>query len=204
MDHYIVSSFIEQISYLGTFVVMALAGHLVPLPEEVLLLLIGYASGIGLSNVYLAAVAAILGVMVGDSALFFLSRSGSHYVDKLKNRLKPEKLARYEKLMKDHAGKTIFLARFIITLRFFSPILAGSLKIKWRTFFLSDFAAVIIYVSVSIFLGYHFHTDIGNMITKVKVARHVIFILLVTVIGLVISYEVGRRFLRKINGNNKK
>jgi membrane protein DedA with SNARE-associated domain len=203
MDHYIIPAFVENLSYLGIFVAMALSGHLVPVPEEILLLLIGYTSGIGLSNVYWAFIFAFFGVIVGDVALFLLSRTGSHYVDKLKNRIAPEKLARYENLMKAHAGKTIFLSRFIITVRFFSPILAGSLKINWKTFALADFSAAAIYVGVSIFLGYHFNNDIASLITEVKLARHIIFILLITVIGLLLSYWAGKKFLRKINGDSK-
>ncbi len=201
MDHYIVSSQVENLSYLGTFVIMVLSGHLIPVPEEILLLLIGYASGIGFSNVYIAFTVASLGVIVGDGALFFLSRTGSKYIERLKNKISRNKLKRYENLMKAHAGKTIFLSRFIVTVRFFSPILAGSLGIKWRTFALADFPAVIIYVGVFIFLGYHFNSDIASLITEVKFARHIIFILLVVVIGLLFSYWAGKKFLEKINGN---
>ncbi len=204
MDNQIFSNFIENISYLGIFVTMALSGHLVPVPEEILLLLIGYASGVGFVNVYVALAMASLGVIVGDIALFLLSRSGSHYVDRLKSKLSPEKIARYEKLMKSHAGKTIFLSRFIITIRFFSPILAGSLRINWKTFMLADFSAAILYVGAFIFLGYHFNNDIASLITEIKLARHIIFILLLTLIGLLISYWAGKKFFRIMNGNNDK
>jgi len=180
---------------------MVLSGHLVPVPEEVILLLVGYASGIGLSNVYFAAVFAMLGVIAGDSLLFYLSRHGNHYVEKLKNRIALQKMAKYERMMGAHAGKTIFISRFIVGLRFFSPILAGMLKIKWRIFLVSDIPAIIIYVSLFIFIGYHFNTDIARMITEVKLARHIIFILLIAVIGLLFSYFVGKKFLKKINGN---
>lgn len=197
----IFSIYLEHISYFGTFIFMALSGHLVPVPEEVILLLVGYASGIGLSNVYFTALAAMLGVVAGDSLIFYLSRHGSRYVEKLKNRIAPQKMAKYEKMMSSHAGKTIFLSRFIVGLRFFSPILAGMLKIKWQTFLVCDILAIVIYVSFFIFLGYHFNSDIARMITEVKLARHIIFVLLIAVIGLLFSYFIGKRFLKKINGN---
>ena len=84
MDHITVSALAENLSYLGTFIVMALSGTLVPVPEEIMLLLIGYASGTGLSNIYLTFAAAALGVMVGDSVLFFLSLKGNKFVSKSK------------------------------------------------------------------------------------------------------------------------
>lgn len=125
MDNFVVSSQVENLSYIGTFVVMVLSGHLVPVPEEILLLLIGYSSGIGLSNVYITFAAASLGVIAGDAALFVLSRSGSRYVEKLKGKLNPAKTARYEKLMRAHTVKTIFLSRFVVGLRFFHRFWPG-------------------------------------------------------------------------------
>ncbi len=198
----IFSIYLEHISYFGTFILMALSGHLVPIPEEIILLLVGYASGIGLSNVYITAVFSMLGVIAGDSLIFYLSRHGNHYVEKLKNRIAPQKIAKYERMMNAHAGKTIFLSRFIVGLRFLSPLLAGMLKVKWRIFLVCDIPAIIIYVSFFIFLGYHFNTDIARMITEVKLARHIIFILLIIVVGLLLSYWAGKKFLRKINGSN--
>lgn len=198
----IFSIYLEHISYFGTFVLMVFSGHLVPVPEEIILLLVGYASGIGLSNVYFTAVSAMLGVIAGDSLLFYLSRHGNRYIERLKNRIAPQKIAKYERMMNAHTGKTIFLSRFIVGLRFFSPILAGMLKVKWRMFLACDIPAIIIYVSFFIFLGYHFNSDIARMITEVKLARHIIFALLITVIGLILSYFIGKKFLRKINGGN--
>ena len=202
MYHEIFSVYLEHISYLGTFVLMALSGHLVPVPEEVILLLVGYASGIGLSNVYFTIIAAGLGVIAGDAALFYLSRTGNRYVERLKKKINPQKMEKYEKMMEAHAGKTIFLSRFIVGLRFFSPILAGMLKVKWRVFLISDILAIVIYVSGLIFLGYYFHSEIEKLITEVKVARHIIVILLISVIGLFFSYHVSRRFLKAVNGKN--
>jgi len=202
MHDAIFSIYLEHISYLGTFVLMVLSGHLVPVPEEVILLLVGYASGIGLSNVYLTVAFAVLGVVTGDSLLFYLSRHGSRYVEKLKKRIAPAKIEKYEKMMNAHTGKTIFLSRFIVGLRFFSPLLAGMLKIKWQTFLTYNIPAVILYVSFIIFLGYHFNTDIVRMITEIKLARHLIFMLLITVIGLLLSYWAGKKFLAKINGDS--
>src|SRR4030042_62887 len=200
MHGYFASIYLEHISYFGTFILMALSGHLVPVPEEVILLLVGYASGIGLSNVYFTAIFSMLGVIAGDSLIFYLSRYGNCYVEKLKNRIAPQKIAKYERMMNAHTGKTIFLSWLMVGLRFLSPLLAGMLKVKWRTFLACDIPAIIIYVSFFLFLGYHFNTDIARMITEVKLARHIIFILLVTVAGLLLSYWAGKKFLRKING----
>lgn len=199
MEYFYLSNYIEELSYLGVFFVMALTGNLIPAPEEIILLLIGYTATIGFSNVYFLIIVAIAGVIVGDNALFFLSRSSNVYMDKLKRKINPDKMKNYEQTMRQHAGKTIFLSRFIVGLRFFSPVLAGSLKIKWKTFLFYNILSSLIYVPVFICLGYYFSSDILSLITEAALARHIIFILLITVIGLLISFWVGKRFLKRAN-----
>lgn len=133
--------------------------------------------------------------------MYLLSRTGNKYIEKIKRRLNRKKLDHYERLMRSYAGKTIFISRFIVTLRFFSPLLAGSLKIKWKTFQLYNTLAVAIYVPVLIFLGYHFHNEILKLITHVEIIRHVIFTVLVIIAGSLVSYHVGKHFLTRNNGD---
>jgi membrane protein DedA with SNARE-associated domain len=204
-DYSFYGQYLEQFSYLGIFVVMVLAGHLVPLPEEILLLLVGYAAASGLFNVYAITIVAALGIVTGDNILYWLSLHGNYYIEKLKKRIKPEKLDFYEKLIKSHAGKTIFVSRFIVGMRFLAPLLAGSLKVKKRTFQFFNSLAVAIYVPFIIFLGYHFHNDFIEVVIKVKFFRHLIFLALLTILGLLISLFVTKKFLRNIinNGNHQ-
>jgi membrane protein DedA with SNARE-associated domain len=95
-------------------------------------------------------------VLTGDIFLFWLSRRGSKYIDKIQKKFKEGTLLKYKNLMRDNIGITVFLLRFIIGVRLFGPILAGALKAKWITFLAYDTLALIIYVPVFVFLGYHF------------------------------------------------
>ena len=191
-------SYIEQFSYFGIFILLALSGYIIPIPEEILLLLIGYAAGVGLNNIYITLIPAMLGVLAGDNILFWLSRyRGSKIIDRLKHKVRKHELAKYRHLMKKHIGKTIFIVRFIVGLRFFGPFLAGSMKIKWKTYQFYNLLAVFIYVPLLIFLGFHFHAQLALIITEVEIIRHLIFFAFLAVLVYLISIFLNKNYLIK-------
>ena len=188
-------SYIEQFSYLGMFVFIALSGYIIPIPEEILLLLTGYLADLGYLNIYIAGCVAILGVLAGDNILFWLSRlEGSRIVDKLKHKIRKRELQKYRNLMKRNMGKTIFILRFVVGLRFFSPLIAGSMKVRWKTFQLYNLLAVLIYTPIFIFLGYYFHNQLSLIITRVEIARHLLFFFVLVFAGFFISFFIQRKY----------
>ena len=188
-------NYIEHFSYFGIFIIGATTGYLIPLPEEIFLLLVGYIAGIGIYNVYIATLFAILGVLAGDNILFWLSKyKASKLVDRLKRRLDKHKIMKYRHLMKKHIGKTLFTLKFIVGLRIFSPFLAGSMKIKWRTFQFYNLLAVLIYIPILTFLGFHFHNKLALVITGVELVRHLIFLLVLVLIGFLFTIFVTNKF----------
>ncbi len=182
-----------HLSYLLIFIFPALGGHLIPIPEEVILLLAGYLAGEAVNNVYLTTLVALLGVLTGDNVLFWLSRRGSHLIERLKQKLPARLVEKFEEYRQKNLRKTIFLGRFVIGLRFLSPVLSGSHGVPWKTFQLYNLLGSLIYVPLLVFLGYHFHDDALPLITKIVVARHIIVIILASILTLLISSWVKRR-----------
>ena len=188
--------YIRHFSYFGIFIIGATVGYLIPIPEEIFLLLVGYIGGIGFYNVYFAAVFAILGVLTGDNILYYISRYNvSKIIEKIRRRLDKHKLMEYRHLMKEHIGKTIFTLKFLVGLRIFSPFLAGSMRIKWKIFQFYNLLAVLIYIPLLIFLGFHFHNKLALIITEVEFARHLIFLLTLAVIGFLVALIVKNKKL---------
>jgi len=191
-------NYAEQFSYIGIFILVLFSGYLIPLPEEISLLLSGYLAAIWFNNLYGVLLAASLGVIFGDNILFFLSKyKGSKIIDKLKRKVRKNEVAKYRNLMKKHIGKTIFILRFIVGLRFFSPFLAGSMRIKWRTFQFYNLLAVLVYVPLIVLMGYHFHNKLAIVITGLEIVRHLIFFLFLAVVGYFISIFINKEFLIK-------
>ena len=82
---------------------------------------------------------------------------------------------------------------FIPRLRFFGPILAGILKLKWHSFFRADASALVIHVCVYTGIGYFFHKSIAALFKNMALVHHVIFIAAMLIIGAIVGFWVERR-----------
>ncbi|MFA6973296.1 MAG: DedA family protein [Parcubacteria group bacterium] len=184
-------------SYLAVFLIALAAGYLVPLPEEVVFVLLGYGAALSDVNILLVILASVLGIIVSDNIAFLLGLKGSGLVDRFKKRIAPEQLAKYEGLIDSHAGKTIFTSRFIPTLRVLVPILAGTMKISWKTFFAYATLAAVIDTGALILLGYVFDQRISSVIATTRETVHILSIVSIIIIGGVVSFFVRTLFFKK-------
>lgn len=180
-------SYFETLSYFGIFIVVMIAGYLIPVPEEIVLLLVGYLAANNYLNAYLAVVVSILGVLTGDNIVYWLSNHSSKFIKKVKKRISITKIHKYEQLLKEHAGKTIFCSRFIVGLRFIGPLMAGTNKVKWQKFMFFVSLATLIYVPLVVGIGYAFSSNLSAIIIEIEEARHLVFVLVAVIIGLIIS-----------------
>lgn len=190
------TNYFEHTTYLGIFLVLAFFGHFIPIPVEIILVSMGYITALGYLKLYFVIPLGILGLLTGDALIFYMARRGSHLILKSRKKFKPETIEKYEELMKNNSGKTIFLLRFIVGLRILSPLLSGSLNVRYSTFLFFDFLALLIYVPFLIFLGFHFHTNVLLLISEVEIIRHVIFLLVASLVGLGISAYVWKKYFR--------
>jgi membrane protein DedA with SNARE-associated domain len=189
----------EHFSYFGIFAIVALSGYLIPFPEEIVLLSLGYFTAAIHANIFAVITVAIIGILAGDSAIFYLSLSSNKYIDRLKRKIREPILKKYEQFLQNHAKKTIFASRFIIGLRFIGPVLAGSAKTSWSSFLVSDGAAAIIYTLFIVLLGFHFHNKILLLISEFELIRHLIFLTVVVLVGGGISIFLHKRFFTNDN-----
>ena len=188
--------FVNNFSYLGVFLLLAIIA-LIPIPEELVLLLVGYFAGFGFTDLKFLIPISIFGVLVGDNILFFLSSHNNNLINKFKKKVAPKKFTKYELKMKEHIGKTIFLLRFIIGLRFLSPIIAGSTKVEWKKFLLYNTLAVLIFVPLFIFLGYRFNTILSLIVEDISFVKGIMFILIISIIVVSIIHKIRKRFFKK-------
>ncbi len=199
----IIVSHIQAFPYIACLILSLLAGYVVPFPEEVLFLIIGYALALGFANFYLATAFCILGIIAGDNILFYIGRKGGKFVEKLmKNRISDKQTLKYHNLINKYSGKTIFTSRFIAGLRVFVPIIAGTLKIKWKTFFAYNSISAILNVSLLLFIGYYFENNISSVISRVEATRHILALVFLIGIGLITSVLISFNFFKKERNGN--
>ena len=131
-----------MLQYALTFILLALTGTGLPLPEESVLLLAAYFGATGANPWYLAA-AAILGIAVADTLQYVRGR----YRWRLFRHFKPG-----HKMIASMGFFAVFISRFFITARTVMPFMAGSMRMPRFYFHLASLLSATI-SSVVLIIG---------------------------------------------------
>src|ERR1700747_3123801 len=156
-----------------------------PVPGETVLLL---ASLLAYSREELQLpyiiVVGVCAATLGDNLGYVIGyRGGRRLFDRYRSafRIKPETIARGERLFDRYGAVTIFFARFIFGLRIVAGPMAGVLRMPWRRFVLFNFLGASVWVTVISGAGYlfgrHWHR-LERAIKKLDIAA-IIFVLAV-------------------------
>jgi membrane protein DedA with SNARE-associated domain len=174
-------------SYLGIFILSIFVSYILPLPEVVLLLLIGFVAKTTGINIWLAVISSLAGTLIGDNVLYRLSFLGNGYVEKFNRKMRSHKLIQYEHLVTDNVCATIFFLRFITGIRFFGPVIAGTLGIGWKRFFTYNLLATVLHSLVFILFGFYSHRKLYALIAEVEIFRNILLFSSVLIVGVLIK-----------------
>lgn len=179
---------VEQFSYLGIFIFTIFSGYIIPIPEEIILLIVGYMASDGLIHLLPAILVVIVAFIIGDNILFRLTLKNNKHVTKFIHEVLSLKIiAKHKGFFEKNIGLTVFLTRFIPFLRFVSPVFAGYVKAKEKTFMLFNTLAIVIYAPFMIWVGYFFHEYFNQIVNQIGRVRHIAIILLWVIVGLLIT-----------------
>lgn len=180
---------------------LAGAGIVIPIPEEVTILTAGYLGAIGILDPVTAGFVALAGMLVGDSVLFGLARAGAPIANKFKVRLERLPLHRTWIFAPDKPLRAVFFLRFITGLRMIAPVYAALRGARWGGFILVSLAALLIYTPLFVLLGFFFHDSFLALVVKVEIARHALFALVLIIAsgGVLAAY---RHFVKSRNGTS--
>jgi len=141
----------------GPFFLLLLCGLGLPMPEDIILVAAGILAGSDGRSWLGVSVLMYVGVLAGDSAIFFLGRKfGVRLLasPRFQRFFPPAKQLRVQELFAKHGTAGLFIGRFLPGLRapiFFS---AGSMKVSYFKFLLLDGSAALISVPVFVWLGH--------------------------------------------------
>ncbi len=188
-----------SLSYIGIFGVSALSNMVIPVPEEVVLLALGYLSGGPRANGIVILPIVIAGLFVSDCVIYALSRKGNRLVTFLYKKFFAPRIEGRREWIEMHITKVIFFARFMIQLRFLGPFMAGQMQVSWRKFITYDLAALIVYVSLYMFAGWYFRERIELIVSGIGTIRNIVLI----VIGLTVLFSLSKLLRDVIFGGYK-
>ncbi|EKD58692.1 MAG: hypothetical protein ACD_56C00069G0006 [uncultured bacterium] len=182
-----IMSSVKNGSYFAIFALSILVSFVIPLPEAVALLLFGFIGATSQLDIQTIFAVAFLGSIVGDNGLYRLSFAGNAWVERFNRKMRRHKLIKYENLVVGNINKTIYFLRLITGVRFFGPMIAGTLGIGWRKFFLANFGATFINVAIFVSLGYYLHQNILSLIAEVEIVRNLLLFSSAVIVGFLLN-----------------
>jgi membrane protein DedA with SNARE-associated domain len=175
------SSFIDRHGLLAAFVFLLIeeAGVPVPVPGDVLMLILGVHAGRDttqfafLNPEFLKAVGATwLGTIIGSSALYWVSRwAGRSLVYRYGRfiRLTPERLDFAERWLNKHGSLAVFVGRLVPGLRIVTAVACGVFDVPFRVFFPAMALGALLYIVVYTLLGYYLGDPVLRAMEKVHI-----------------------------------
>jgi membrane protein DedA with SNARE-associated domain len=171
---------LEQLSYAGIFLGVMLSGYVIPVPEELVLLVGGYLAAQHLLFLPFVMLVGLAGALAGDGVLYYLAGHGSHFAKKYhKEAEKTAHAGWYLKRLRRSPFLTIFFSRFILGMRALNPLISGLTGVRWRTFFPASALSAAIYVPFIIGLGWLFNSQISSLIAAAESLRHILLALFI-------------------------
>jgi membrane protein DedA with SNARE-associated domain len=185
--------FVGGLSYVGLGVTGFLAQAIIPVPEEVVLIALGYLLSVGDLTWYFAFPAIIIGVLLGDLAIFLLSYHGNKSLRFTYEKIFSHIVPIDEPFIRRHVKTIIVVSRFVIHLRFLGPFFAGYIKTPIKTFIAYDFPAAVVYAIGYIGIGMFFSQKIDMILSGVNLLKNIVFV--IVGIALVVSITKGLKKL---------
>lgn len=198
MDH--TFFLIEHFSYFAIFVFALFSGYFIPIPEEIILLITGYLAKSHMIHLIPAIFVVIIAFVIGDNILFKLTLRSNKHVSKLVHEVFSLKLIKDKRsFLEKHIGAMIFVSRFVPFLRFVGPVFAGYVKVSEKTFMFFNTLAIVIYAPIVMSVGYFFKDYFSQIVIEIGKVRHILFMLLLIVLGLLISRATDYFFNKNEN-----
>lgn len=186
---------IGELTYGGIFILALLSNIIIPVPEELVLLGMGYLTSVGIFQYPLILGIFILGMLTSDYILYSLAKRGSKLTVGLFKKLEKKGFLKNKEYLKRNINKIIFFSRFLIYLRFIGPVVAGYVKTPRKKFLIYNFLALVIYVNIFLGLGNYFHKEISTIAAGVARFKNYMFIFLVIMVSILVLRYIEKNFI---------
>ena len=185
-------NFFSNYGYFAVLFVLIICGFGVPIPEDITLVSGGVISGLGYANVHIMLVVSLLGVLLGDSTMYWLGRIYGTKILRfrpIRRFLTLDRLRMVRSKFDQYGNRVLFVARFLPGLRAPIYMVAGiTRRVSFTRFVLLDFCAAIISVPSWVYLGDFGASNLDWLHAQIKKGQSVIYIL----IALLVVYLVWK------------
>ncbi|MGI5837045.1 MAG: DedA family protein [Chloroflexota bacterium] len=142
-----------------------------PLPGDLILAFVGYRGSLGEEGMWEAGFASVLGVQIGATTLYLLSRSFGRALLVRYGRyiwLDEQKLEKAQRWVQRHGPISVFVGRWLPGFRVATSAVAGAFQIPFPLFFLFVTLAAITWTVFWIMLGYTFGPSLVMLVDSLN------------------------------------
>jgi len=182
---------------LGVFGVLLLCGFGLPLPEDVVLIFTGYACYLGVMPVWVGVGIGLLGVLVGDSTLWWLGHRYGQGVMRFRFfrwLFPPRRLEIIREKYHAYHNRLLFTARFMPGLRAGIFFFAGLSRIPYGVFIRADGSAALLSVPALVMAAYFLGAEIDRAIQLIRGVEHWVA---AGIVGLFLAYVIVKEVRRR-------
>ena len=192
----IIINIMEQVGYLGVFLLIAIENIFPPIPSEVILVFGGFMTTYTTLNIPIMILAATLGSLLGAIVLYYIGKIFNK--ERLKKiisgkigkvlRLKASDIEKADKWFDTKGNKTVFFCRFIPIVRSLISIPAGMSEMPMQKFLIYTILGSLIWNTVLIVVGSIVGDKWETIVGYLDNFSNVILIILVIIFVVAIYY----------------
>src|SRR5204863_3385059 len=125
---------------------------------------------------FIAGLVSLGGLLLMDNFLFYISMKGSKFSDKILKKTNSKILNKIKRNLKTNAIMTLVVMALLPKIRFASPIISGVSGISWKIFLVVNSITTAVYVTVYMFLGIFFHSQLNRLLHELRPMQNIIFV----------------------------
>ncbi|MFZ7229482.1 DedA family protein [Avibacterium avium] len=185
-------NFFTDYGYFAVLFVLIICGFGVPIPEDITLVSGGVISGLGYTNPHIMLVVSMLGVLIGDSAMYWLGRAYGVKILRfrpIRKMLTLKRLQMVRSQFDKYGNRVLFTARFLPGLRAPIYMVSGiTRRVSFVRFMLIDFLAAIISVPIWVYLGHFGASNLDWLNEQIHKGQFVIYAI-IGVVALIVLWK---------------
>lgn len=188
--------FVEQLGYLGIFIMTLIESTFIPIPAEVTMIPAGYLVHEGRLNGILVFLASVAGSVGGAYVNYWIAKHYGRHLFTTYGKyfmLSPQKLEKIEKYFAEHGAVSVFSGRLLPGIKHYISFPAGLAQMPIKPFMFYCVLSGAIWMGALIVLGYF----IGANQDLIKRYLLIVKGALAVMVLAIIIYYVWRAFKKK-------
>ncbi len=189
---------IGGLTYGGMFILALISNMVVPVPEEIVLIIVGYFTAKGHFYFFYSYGIFVAGMFISDTILYHMAYRGARITKKLREKIENNRHLKDEGFVKKHIKKIIFISRFLMYFRWIGPVISGISHVPYKKFAFYNFIALLFYVPLVLFLGFYFENYIDKIISDVNRIRNTFMMIFSIILLIIIAKNLNKKFIKSI------